>query len=51
MDEGLSIVEAKAVLAYFSEKIPNINREVVKHVCQTALTRMQARIVSFEEQV
>lgn len=45
------MVEAKSVLSYFAEKIPAINRQVVKDICSFALSRMQSRIVSFEEQV
>ena len=51
LDEGLGIVDAKAILSVFAEKIPTFDRSVAKDVAKVALTRMQTRIVSFEEQV
>ena len=51
LDEGLGIVDAKAILSVFAEKIPTFDRNVAKDVAKIALTRMQTRIVSFEEQV
>lgn len=51
LDEGLGIVDAKAILSVFAEKIPTFDRSVAKDVAKIALTRMQTRIVSFEEQV
>ena len=51
MVESLSIVESKAVLSYFADQIPTIDRSVVKDVCGLALVKLQGRIVSFEDQV
>ena len=44
-------MSAKAVMSYFAEKIPVIEKSVAKSVCDFALGRIQGRIVSFEEQV
>ena len=51
LDESLGIVEVKSILSHFAEKIPEIDRSVLKYVCSYALGRIQSRIVSFEEQV
>ena len=51
LDERLSLVDAKSVLSFFAERIPRIDRLIVKDVCHFALTNIQPRIVSFEEQV
>ena len=51
VDESLGIVDSKAVLNYFAEQIPKLDRAVVKEICSIALSRIQNRIVSFEEQV
>ena len=40
-----------AVLSYFADQIPTIDRSVVKDVCGLALVKLQGRIVSFEDQV
>ena len=44
-------MSAKPVLSYFAEKIPTLPDATAKDVCEFALLRIQARIVSFEEQV
>lgn len=50
-DESLGIVSAKSLLTSFTERIPEIkDKEVARAVCHFALTRIQGRIVSFEEQ-
>jgi COP9 signalosome complex subunit 4 len=50
LEDGLSIVEAKTVLSYFADNIPGVHRQVVKEVCQSTLTKIHPRIISFEEQ-
>jgi COP9 signalosome complex subunit 4 len=50
-DESLGIVNAKALLGSFAERIGEIREEeVARAVCEFALGRIQGRIVSFEEQ-
>ena len=50
-DEALSIVSSKALLSAFAERLTEIADEAVaRAACQFALTRIQSRIVSFEEQ-
>ena len=50
LDESLGIVSAKALLSNFAERIPEIKESIAKMVCQFAITKIQGRIVSFEEQ-
>ena len=50
-DEGLGIISSKSLLSSFTERIPEISdKPVARAVCEFALTRIQGRIVSFEEQ-
>ncbi len=51
LDESLGIVDAKAILSHFAEKVPRLERGVAKDVASFALSKMQTRVVSFEEQV
>lgn len=51
IDDNLSIVDAKVILSSFAEQLGQIDKSVAKDVCYISLHRLQARIVSFEEQV
>ena len=52
LDEALGIVDAKAILSRFAEKIPHLKpTAVAKELAIFTLTKMQPRLVSFEEQV
>ncbi|KAL5469523.1 hypothetical protein EMCRGX_G030786 [Ephydatia muelleri] len=47
--EGLWVVSARSVLSRFTEQIGQIDRGVVKEVCQVVLKKIQQRTASFEE--
>ena len=49
--EGLWVVSARSVLSRFTEQIGQIDRGVVKEVCQVVLKKIQQRTASFEEHV
>ena len=51
MDEGLGVVQAKALLGSFADKVGALDKSVMKSACEFALTRLLNRTVSFEEQV
>ncbi len=51
LDESLGIVSSKAVMTFFCEKIPELEKSVAKPMCLFTLSKMQSRSVSFEEQV
>ena len=38
-------------MTFYAEKISGLEKSVAKVVCEHTLTRLQSRIVSFEEQV
>ena len=51
LDEHLGIVPAKSLMTFYAEKVSSLEKGVAKVVCEHTLTRLQSRIVSFEEQV
>ena len=51
LDEHLGIVPAKSLMTFYAEKVSTLEKGVAKIVCEHALSRLQSRIVSFEEQV
>lgn len=44
-------MQAKALLGNFADKVGTLDKNVMKAVCEFALTRLLNRTVSFEEQV
>ena len=51
LDEKLGIVPAKSLMTFYAEKMSSLKKGVAKAVCEHTLSRLQSRIVSFEEQV
>ena len=51
LDEKIGIVPAKSLMTFYAEKISTLEKGVAKAVCEHTLSRLQSRIVSFEEQV
>ena len=51
LDEHLGIVPAKSLMTFYAEKMSSFEKGVAKAVCEHTLSRLQSRIVSFEEQV
>ena len=51
LDEKLGIVPAKSLMTFYAEKMSTLEKGVAKAVCEHTLSRLQSRIVSFEEQV
>ena len=51
LDEKLGIVPAKSLMTFYAEKMSSLEKGVAKAVCEHTLSRLQSRIVSFEEQV
>ena len=51
LNEQLGIVPAKSLMTFYAEKISGLEKDVAKVVCEHTLSRLQSRIVSFEEQV
>ena len=51
LDEKLGIVPAKSLMTFYAEKMSSLEKGMAKAVCEHTLSRLQSRIVSFEEQV
>lgn len=51
LDESLGIVSSKAIMMFFCEKITELEHGVAKPICLFALSKLQSRSVSYEEQV
>lgn len=51
LDEKLGIVPAKSLMTFYADKMSGLEKGVAKIVCEHTLSRLQSRIVSFEEQV
>ena len=51
MSEGVSLVISRQILTDFTTQLPKIPDAIAKEISHFTLDKIQARVISFEEQV